>query len=341
MTSVIDNEPSAEPIDAVIMWVDGADPKHAAKLDAFLAAKGLNRSGGASKARFHHAGELDYCVTSLLKFAPWLRTIFIVTDEQQPQLLDKLRGTEFEHRVRLIDHKTIFAGYEFALPSFNSMAISSLLWRVPGIAEQFIYLNDDFMLIQPVHPHDFFRQAKVVLRGKWHLLPEAKPGSSVIRWVRKRLGREGKKNRVSFWALQQSCARLLGFQQKYFRLPHVPHAWKCSSWESIFNEFPDVMGANIKAQLRTGDQYVPEALSSHFHLREKQFCLDNKRTNMQLKPAEQPLWRIATKLRNADKNKNIIFACVQSVEAATSEKQKLIFSWLDKRIGKLEDLIQQ
>lgn len=330
-----------ESIDAVIMWVDGADPAHFARLNAFLAARGLNRSGGASKARFHHAGELDYCVTSLLKFAPWLRTIFIVTDAQRPELLDKLKGTEFEQRVRLIDHKTIFAGYESALPSFNSMAISSLLWRIPGIAEQFLYLNDDFMLIQPVHPDDFFRDAKVVLRGKWSLLPESVPGSSVIRWARKCLGREGKKNRVSFWALQQSCARLLGFKKKYFRLPHVPHAWKCSSWQSIFNEFPLIMDANVNAQLRTADQYVPEAISSHFHWREKQVYLDGVRTNVQLKPAEQSKWRISAKLRNADQNKNIIFACVQSVEAATVEKQKLIFDWLDKRIGTLEDLLRQ
>ena len=328
-----------EPIDAVIMWVDGADPIHAAKLDAFLNTKGLSRAGGASKARFHHAGELDYCVTSLLKFAPWLRTIFIVTDEQRPLLLDKLQGTQFEQRVHLIDHKSIFVGCESGLPNFNSMAISSLLWRIPGIAEQFLYLNDDFMLIRPVYPHDFFRDEKVVLRGKWNLLPEAVPGNSVIRWVRKCLGREGKKNRVSFWALQQSCARLLGFERKYFRLPHVPHAWKRSSWGAIFNEFPAVMSANVNAQLRAADQYVPEGLSSHYHWREKQVYLDNVRVNMQLKPAEQSLWRITVKLRNADRNENIIFACVQSIEASSPEKQTLIFSWLDLRIGKLEDLL--
>lgn len=330
-----------QPIDAVITWVDGADPVHAAKLDTFLAAKGLSRSGGASKARFHHAGELDYCVTSLLKFAPWLRTVFIVTDGQRPALLDKLCGTAFEQRVQLIDHKVIFSGYESALPSFNSMAISSLLWRIPGIAEQFLYLNDDFMLIRPTYPHDFFRDNKVVLRGKWNLLPEAIPGSSVIRWLRRYSGRESKKNRVSFWALQQACARLLGFAKKYFRLPHVPHAWKRSSWEQIFNEFPDAVEVNIRAQLRSADQYVPEALSSHFHWRENMVCCDNTRTNMQLKPAEQSLFRITAKLRKAEQSEDIIFACLQSVEAASEAKQQLIFSWLDKRIGKLDDLLQE
>ncbi|PUA30358.1 MAG: capsular biosynthesis protein [Cellvibrio sp. 79] len=331
--------PVSTPIDAVIMWVDGADPEHAARLDTFLRNKGLAREGGANKARFHHAGELDYCVTSLLKFAPWLRTIFIVTDQQRPPLLDKLVGTSFEQRVCLIDHSVIFAEYPECLPSFNSMAISSLLWRIPGLAEQFLYLNDDFMLIQPTYPDDFFRDGKVVLRGTWRLLPEAVPGSPMIRLVRRCLGREQKKNRVSFWALQQSCARQLRFTKKYFRLPHVPHAWKRSSWEQISNEFPAVINTNTSAQLRSSGQYVPEALSSHFHWRRNLAVLDNARTNMQLKPGEQSLFRIRLKLRHAEINNNVIFACVQSVEAGSAKKQKLIFSWLDKRIGSLEELL--
>lgn len=329
------------PIDAVVMWVDGADPTHAAKLNAFLQERGVARVGGASKARFHHAGELDYCITSLLKFAPWLRTIFIVTDQQRPLLMEKLAGTAYEQRIQLIDHTEIFVDYPECLPSFNSMAISSLLWKIPGISERFLYFNDDFMLIRPVFPSDFFRDDKVVLRGNWALLPEAVPASTLIRRLRKWLGRDEKKNRVSFWALQQSCARLLGFSRHYFRLPHVPHAWKKSSWEKIFAEFPQACERNIRAQLRSPEQYVPEALSSHYHWREGLAELDQCRVNMQLKPAEQSAIRIAAKLRKADSSEDVIFACVQSIEAASVKKQLLIFNWLDKRIGKLEDLLQQ
>jgi hypothetical protein len=330
---------SVQPIDAVIMWVDGADPAHAAKLNSFLARTGGERSGAASKARFHYAGELDYCVTSLLKFAPWLRTIFIVTDDQRPELLQKLIGTPFEDRVQLIDHSVIFSGYEAHLPSFNSMAISSLLWRIPGIADNFLYLNDDFMLIRPVYPEDFFRDNKVVLRGKWCRLPESIPGFRALRALKKKLQGKEKKNRISFWGLQQSCARLLGFSKHYFRLPHVPHAWKKSSWQRLFAEFPNAMQCNISAQLRGADQYVPESLSSHFHCREGLAEVDNRRTNLQLKPTAQYLWRIQWKLNRAEHSEQIIFACVQSIELASSQKQKLIFNWLDRRIGCLDDLL--
>ena len=327
------------PIDAVILWVDGADPVHAEKLNSFLQAKGLPPTGAASKTRFHNAGELDYCVVSLLKFAPWLNKIFIVTDAQRPPLMDKLVGTQYENKVCLIDHKVIFAGYEECLPSFNSMAISSLLWKIPGLAEQFIYLNDDFVLIAPVTPSDFFRGEKVVVRGRWHLLPEAIPGHGVWEGLKRLIYGTGSKNRISFWRLQQISARALGFTKKYFRLPHVPHAWKRSSWERIFAEFPEFMAINVKSQLRRPDQYLPEGMSVHFHWREQLAEVGGANVNMQLKPSNQSLWRIRWKLAAAEKNNKIVFACLQSIERGSPAKQQLIFAWLKQRVGSLEDLL--
>ena len=327
------------PIDAVVLWVDGADPAHAAKLHGFLQARGLAPTGVASKTRFHNAGELDYCVASLLKFAPWLNKIFIVTDAQRPPLMDKLVGTEYEQKVCLIDHTTVFAGHEECLPSFNSMAISSLLWKIPGLAERFIYLNDDFVLIRPVSPQDFFCNENVVLRGRWHMLPEMIPGHGLWESVKQRFYARGGKNSVSFWRLQQITARVFGFTERYFRLPHVPHAWKRSSWERIFAEYPELMAINIQAQLRRPDQYIPEGMSAHFHWRERLVTLADGSANVQLKPSNQALWRIRWKLAAAEKNNKIIFACLQSVERGSRAKQELIFTWLNKRIGSLDDLL--
>ena len=330
---------SGAPIDAVIMWVDGSDPVHAEKLNRYLEKLGGKRPTAASKTRFHHAGELDYCVTSLLKFAPWLRTIFIVTDNQRPSVMDALQGTAFERKVKLVDHREIFLGYEQYLPSFNSMAISSLLWKIPGLAEQFLYLNDDFMLIRPVYPADFFDAGKVVLRGRWRPLASASAVKQWIKKVRNAFRPANKKDRISFWGLQQRCAELIGFDRRYFRLPHVPHAWKKSSWETLFSDFLVALNANVSAQLRGANQYVPEGLSAHFHLKHDLAQINNQRTNMQLKPCEQSFWRIRAKLRAAEKKENIIFACVQSIESAPQEKQKLIFEWLDQRIGRLDGLM--
>lgn len=328
-----------EAIDAVIIWVDGADPIHAEKLNNYLASVGSTRPAAASKTRFHNAGEIDYCVTSLLKFAPWLRTIYIVTDNQQPMLMDKVKGSIFEQKVKIIDHSVIFSGYEDCLPSFNSMAISSLLWRIPGLAEQFIYFNDDFVIVRPVIPEDFFSNGKVILRGCWKRLSASIPGNRTFKMLRNLLSANRKKDRISFWGLQQQCAELIGFKKYYFRLPHVPHAWKKSSWEQLFLQFPDAMSKNVKAHLRVPNQFVPEGVSAHFHLKNNLAEIKRCHVNMQLKPSDQSLWRIKLKLHNALCNENVIFACIQSIETASEEKQQLIFSWLDKRVGKLEDLL--
>jgi Stealth protein CR2, conserved region 2/Stealth protein CR1, conserved region 1 len=318
-----------EPIDAVITWVDGSDPKHAKKLEDYLQSIGGARPKSASKTRFHNAGELDYCVSSIIKFAPWIRTIFIVTDDQQPPLMQTIKGTEFEARIKIIDHTTIFQGYESALPSFNSMAISSLLWKIPDLAEKFLFLNDDFVFISPTTPEDFFRGDKVVLRGKWQSQPTAQWWNPIVRWLKK----DKKNSRISFWGLQQNCAHLVGFDQQYFRLPHVPHAWTKTAWQTLATEYQTAVEKNIHAHLRKLDLFVPESLSAHFHLKSDAALIDNSRTNVQLKPTEQSLWRIKLKLYLADRSEKYIVSCVQSIESASPEKQKLIFDWLDKRVG--------
>lgn len=326
------------PIDAVITWVDGADPMHAAKLNAYLASLGGKVPRSASKARFHNAGEIDYCVTSILKFAPWVRTIFIVTDNQTPDIVRQLIGTEFEGRVKVVDHQVLFRGYEQCLPTFNSMAITSLLWKIPGIAEKFIYLNDDFVLLRSVQPTDFFSENGVVLRGRWQRQPNASVLNKSIRAIKNTFRSGNKKNRVSYWELQQRCGELIGFNRYYFRLPHAPHPWRLSSWQKIFGEFSDALEINTHARLRGSEQYVPESLSAHFELRNETAKVDDLRTNVQLKPAEQPYWRIRLKLWWANRNPNAVFACVQSIEAASERKQILIFSWLDKRVGSMYEL---
>jgi len=42
------------------------------------------------------------------------------------------------------------------LPTFNSLAIETMLWRIEGLADRFLYFNDDMMPVGPVKPADFF-----------------------------------------------------------------------------------------------------------------------------------------------------------------------------------------
>lgn len=328
------------PIDAVITWVDGADPKHAEKLNDYLGSLGGARPRAANPIRFHHSGELDYCVTSLLRFAPWIRTIYIVTDNQIPEIVGRLKGTEYEGRVVVVDHRVIFAGFEQYLPTFNSSSILAVLWRIPGLAENFIFLNDDFALIQPIKPEDFFRDGKVVLRGNWRSFAESSWRKRVQRLLRKILFKnKSSEQRAGYLAGQELSAKAVGFERKYFQIPHNPHAWRVSTFKKFFSENAQLLDFSVSFRLRSAEQFIVEGLSAHLELKSNCVVFDEQLKTLQLKPADQAFIRIKSKIEAADKDINSAFICVQTIEKAPEQIQKFIFSWLDKRIGTIDDSV--
>lgn len=165
-------------IDAVITWVDGANPAHRQKLDAWLAQSGGIRTPAADRTRFNDAGEIDWCIRSLLRFAPWFRRIHIVVDAQVPAIIDRLADSPFAGRFNIVDHREIFRGFQQHLPTFNSRSIITMLWRIEGLSDNFVYFNDDMFLLREVAPEDFFRDGKVVQRGLWR--PQSGSG-----WLKK------------------------------------------------------------------------------------------------------------------------------------------------------------
>ena len=52
-------------------------------------------------------------------------------------------------------------------PTYNSFAIESYLDRIPGLAEHFIYLNDDMFFGNNVTEGDFFSASG----APWNLIP--------------------------------------------------------------------------------------------------------------------------------------------------------------------------
>lgn len=136
-----------EPIDFVYTWVDSDDPVWRSKFSACVGQE--TKTSHASKLRYISRNELKYSLRSIFKHAPWVRNIYIVTDDQCPYWLKD------SDRVKIISHKEIFPDTA-VLPVFNSHAIESCLHRIPGLSEKFVYFNDDVFLGQPVRPSDFF-----------------------------------------------------------------------------------------------------------------------------------------------------------------------------------------
>ena len=136
-------------IDFVVTWVDMADTEWKKLFDSY-SGRSDNEKNGVSDARFRDYGFFKYWFRGVEKFAPWVRKIHLVTSGQAPDWLDLSNP-----KIHLVDHKD-FIPDQF-LPTFNSVVIERYMHRIPGLADRFVYFNDDFYIIRPVSPDRFFR----------------------------------------------------------------------------------------------------------------------------------------------------------------------------------------
>lgn len=136
-------------IDFVITWVDMNDPAWQAEFSKYSGNK-ENTKNGVSEARFRDNGFLRYWFRGVEKFAPWVRKIHFVTSGQKPEWLDANNP-----KINLVNHKD-FIPSQF-LPSFNSVVIERYIHKIPGLAEHFVYFNDDFYIINNLKVERFFK----------------------------------------------------------------------------------------------------------------------------------------------------------------------------------------
>jgi hypothetical protein len=154
-TGMFDPQPDefTEDIDIVFSWVDGSSTefqrRRAAQQEKYVVG-----DGDDSPARYRHVDELRYALRSVHMYAPWIRRIFIATDSPAPHWLR-------EHpRVTIVRSEDFFAD-PTVLPTHNSHAVESQLHRIPGLAEHFLYSNDDMFFGRLLDPGLFFTSAGI------------------------------------------------------------------------------------------------------------------------------------------------------------------------------------
>ncbi|MFC5130959.1 stealth conserved region 3 domain-containing protein [Paeniglutamicibacter kerguelensis] len=137
------------PIDVVYTWVDGNDAAWMEKKASYLPVSNEAHDQATSAARFTNRDELRYSIRSVRRFAPWVRNIFLVTDDQVPAWLAA------ESDIKVVSHSEIFPD-KSCLPTFNSHAIETSLHRILGLAEHFLYFNDDTVMLRLQSPETYF-----------------------------------------------------------------------------------------------------------------------------------------------------------------------------------------
>ncbi|KTC84207.1 Stealth CR1 domain-containing protein [Legionella brunensis] len=318
------------PIDAVITWVDGHDPAHQARLDTYLKSIGVeSRPDEVSPERLMPCREIEYCIRSILRFAPWIRTLFIVTDQQTPSIVNKLKDSLEPNKIQIIDHQLIFPEPQHTLPSFNSLAIESVLWRIPELSETFIYFNDDVILLRPTQVQDFFIHEKPVLRGHWKIQSDTKVFQMIQRFIHL-----GKLKLLSMHRrVQQNSAKLIGFHKFFFNLTHVPFSLKKSMFEQFFSLQPHLLHENTRYRIRNREQYSPISLIHHLALLEKSSSIDRKKRSLGIDASRHSLKKIQHKLNRAKQKPRYFCLNIQSLDQAEPSKKELIFNWLNQMVN--------
>jgi len=321
-------------IDVVVSWVDGKDPKHKEKLNKCLGNEKRNNIPGANKTRFVSVNEIKYCVLSILKFAPFVRNIYIITDDQNPNLDDDIMEF-FPNRldsIHIVDHKEIFEGYEQFLPTFNARSIETFMWRIKGLSKNFVYLNDDFFIIKKLKPEDWFVNERPVMRGVWRPRPSFIIFyKNIVKFTKRIFLRKKEVNikptfKTSLWW----AASKLGFKWEYFKINHTPHPLDRERIEVYFEENKDVFLNNAMHKFRYYTQFNPVTLYNHIEIKSgnRQFKTYDE---VYLKPVNRGVNYINRKIKESKKD-NVKYMCAQSLDMATIQDREKLLNWLQSHL---------
>jgi hypothetical protein len=217
-------------VDAVYMWVDGNDPKIREKRLKYLGMEQekLNIQS-AAKGRFYDNEELKYSLRSLEKYAPWVRKIFLITDNQIPKWFKD------NPKIEIVDHRDIID--DKYLPTFNSEVIDYNIHKIKGLADKFLLINDDMFFGRKVYKSFFFTEKGIpikylrVIRRKWL----SRPSSGM------------------FYDIYKRCQRLI--EEKFGEIPttrfdHCITAYQRESFPKTIELFKEEVDRTLTSRFR-------------------------------------------------------------------------------------------
>ncbi|KHT82660.1 glycosyl transferase [Acinetobacter baumannii] len=140
-----------QPIDFVMIWVDSTDTKWQQQYIYYKSKETKTKIDElVDQCRYRDWNNLHYWFRSVEKFCPWVRKIHLVTCGHFPEFLVKNHP-----KLNLVTHDQIIEPH--CLPTFNSHAIEINIHKIEGLAEHFVYFNDDTFINSPLEPEFFFK----------------------------------------------------------------------------------------------------------------------------------------------------------------------------------------
>ena len=226
------------PIDAVYTWVDGTDPAWRASYRATVGDEG---PAPIAAERFVPHDELRYALRSLEYFASWVRQVVLVVGQEPPAWLRR------DHpKLRIVRHEEFMD--PATLPTFNSHSIEARLHRIDGLADHFLYLNDDVFFGRPLSPAHFFHAnglARFFVSPGSPLDPNPVSEADSTATAARKNARELLRAELGFLAPR--------------RLQHTPHAMRLDVLREMEARWPEQFAATAASRVRSAADYPVEA----------------------------------------------------------------------------------
>ncbi len=232
------------PIDVVYTWVNDKDEAWQIQR-AEYSEFGAKTDRSNSDERFKNRDELRYSMRSIDMFAPWVRNVFLVTNGQKPEWLNLANP-----RLKLVHHADIYKNSS-DLPTFNSSSIETQLHHIDGLAEHFLYINDDVFLGQFCTPDDFFFS-----NGIMKFFPSAQ----------RALESDIDETREGYLVADGNAVALMKKSRgrhSRFIMDHTPLPALRSLLASLEAEFPDAWDACSKNRFRGKEDLRPIAFMAY------------------------------------------------------------------------------
>lgn len=318
----------SSPIDAVVTWVDGTCPFFINQKEHYaLQHLGEQYSKEETSQHRYDTGEdLTICLLSIISFAPYIRKIFIVTNES-PRCLDEVifqRHPEWRMRIECVKHSVIFEGFEEYLPTFNSLSIETMLHRIPGLSERYIYFNDDFFLVRKTYPQDFFCDGLPKISG---YLTSTR--SLAVKYDSYK-ARSSKT--VGFVIPMVNAAILANTEDCFPRLYHSPYVFRKSVLELFFKKYPDLIRHNIAHRFRDYEQFSTAALAASLEFKASKIRPISLLRHVYLKPIKRSAGYCFLKLLPYYLMPRIKFSCFQGLSLASTNVRTYCEVWISNRI---------
>jgi len=320
------------PIDYVITWVDGQDAEHKKRRRFYLEQEELRGKflfkpqmapsdfEEQTKLRYQDNGEIYYNIASALLYASLIRRIFIVTDGQVPRFISDFvsEGKCAADYIRLVSHDEIFKAdknlpdLRAARPNFNSLAIESVLWRIPDLSEHFIYGNDDLFFNRPVNEGDFFRGGIPVLYGRWRHSFKFRADYCLKSILEKfHIHKPESDYDISMWRGAYLASMGRGDSSRFWKAGHNLHPLRKSVFAEFFTRHPDILNKQLSFRFRDLWQFNPVSLANNLEIQRGDTPVDGKDgaylddENI----TEEVYEKFLAKLRD----RSCLYACVQSL----------------------------